>query len=64
MKVFGKWIVMGTNKDKTKTGIAASFKTRREAVNTLNELFTNIDSNEWIDSVGHSFYIEKNTVEY
>lgn len=65
MKCFGKWLVM-TVTNEGNTGLACNgFKTKTEAVNTLNNLFSKIDSNLWEDTKnGCKYWIEKNTTEY
>jgi hypothetical protein len=61
MKVFGKWLAI----EEKHHAIAASFKTKKEAINTMNDLFGESDlQGKWTDGVGHTFHIEKNTTEY
>lgn len=63
MKVFGKWLVMV--KTSEKKGIVASFDTKKESIEELTLLgFIRKADNEWLDSLGNKYHIEKNIKEY
>ena len=63
MKTFGKYLVM-TNIDGKAKQAHPGFKTRKDAVATLDMTFEKISDNLWKDSKGQEFWIEKNTKEY
>lgn len=63
MKVYGKWLVMGTVNGHKR--IASSFMTKKDAIETLEICgFKRLENNLWEDSLGQKFFIEKNTKEW
>lgn len=62
MKVYKKWLVLGSVNDHSR--VATSFTTKAEAVSILNKTFKKLGDNLWEDSMGQRFYIEKNIKEY
>lgn len=66
MKVFGKWLVLGNiGKIDGVDIVASSFMTRKDAVDGLETSgFRRLSDNEWEDSLGRRFHIEKNTKEW
>lgn len=63
MKVFGKYLAIATVNGKDRMA-CSGFATKREAVEALNAHFTQVGVNQWQDSLGQNFRIEKNTKEY
>ena len=63
MKIFNKYLVMAQVNGKSRLA-HPGFKTRKEAVATLDMTFSKINDNLWEDSFGQQFWIEKNTNEY
>jgi hypothetical protein len=62
MKVFDKWLVIGTVDNKTH--IVASFRTNKDAVESLESSGFKRDGTLWKDSKGNKFFVEKNVKEY
>lgn len=63
MKIHKKWLVVGIVGNRKR--IATSFRTIKEAEYALDFAgFIRNDVNEWQDSLGQIFKIEKNTKEY
>jgi hypothetical protein len=63
MKVFDKWLVIGTVDNKTH--IVASFRTNKDAVESLELAgFKRLSDNLWEDSKENKFFVEKNVKEY
>lgn len=63
MKVLGKWLVMRMINNKAQ--IVASFKTNKDAVETLEFWeFKRLEANLWEDSKENKYFIEKNVKEY
>lgn len=63
MKAFGKYLVMVNVNGSSKIA-HPGFKTRKDAVSTLNMTFSKVNDNLWEDSLGQKFWIKKNTTEY
>ena len=61
MKIYKKWLVMGTVNGKSR--VATSFNTKKEAEVALT-LAMNKVGDMWEDSLGQKFFIEKNVKEY
>lgn len=69
MKVLGKWLIMAGHEGDTRSRIALSFSTKKEAIERLDHTFKGnfgkkISENLWQDRMGQLFWIEKNTKEY
>lgn len=62
MKVYGKYLVIGTVNGHER--VASSFMTKKEAIEALDFYFTKINDNEWESSSGQKFTIKKNTEEW
>lgn len=65
MKVYGKYLVMARCYEGDRNRVAASFMTKKEAVETLDRIFKKrINNNLWEDKLGQQFFVIKNTKEY
>lgn len=63
MKVYGKYLVMGTVNGKA--GIISHARTKKDAIINLSLAgMKRISDNLWEDSASNKFFIEKNTKEY
>ena len=64
MKTLNKWLVIGTVNGKDRIA-CSGFATKKVAAERLDLVgFTRVGENQWQDSLGQNFRIEKNTKEY